>query len=330
MIHRSGAIRLAAAAMLLTTAGCADPALLDAAAKYADTAEAAAAAYGDVSARHRAAERAEGYDRLAADDAVPFVDRGACVPLAGAAPRLADCTLKRDRTEEGTASPLIETPEYATLDALAEAMRRYAVALGELAEGAGSGEDAFREAAVDLGGALGRLESAAADVDAGVSFPEGVPGAVGAVIAEAGALWLEARRIEALREIVPRTDPAVQAATETLERAYAAMMESVHSQAYDDRVQPLLNEAMRAQARLGAAELRAAAAELDAAVAEHRAKVSADLGAYAAFVRLGEAHAALADAAERDDRAAYRRALERIADAAEALAEPLETVVSGG
>jgi len=209
--------------------------------------------------------------------------------------------------------PVEQVPTYAHIKALGQALSDYSDNLILLAADTTKDQAAFSQSVTGLASSLGNLDGAIRKATgAPASTSSAKIGAIAAVVAKAGRLFLAAERGRVLKKIIIAGDPLVQEATGILADV-------------DDRLglydsAGLLQAANAAKvtvSRLAAAgappaELRAAQDALFARVADYNARAS-EQERYAA---IGAAHAKLAEAARSGNTIDFEAAIDAVLDLA--------------
>lgn len=191
--------------------------------------------------------------------------------------------------------PIEQPVQIDNILALSAALGAYADGLIAVAADPTADQAAFTSSINSLGTSLGKLEGevrTATGATPGSSRTE--IGAVAAVVAEAGNLYFGYRRSRALQQIVLKGDPIVQQAVATLVRVQLRVRQYDRSTLFA-QVQAAQQRASQLAHTPGAsvADLRTAQNALFAALAAYNGAGS-DVAKY---VAIGEAHAALAQAA---------------------------------
>jgi len=226
---------------------------------------------------------------------------------AATAPR-APCTLV-----DVTGKPVEAVPTYSNIKALGQALSAYSDNLILLAADTTTDREAFSASVTGLATSLGNLDGA---IRKATGAPPGTSGAkigaIAAVVAKAGGLFLAAERGRVLKKIVIAGDPLVQEATGILADV-------------DDRLglydsTGLLQAATAAQtdaSRLAASgappeALRAVQDALFARVADYKARS----GEQQRYLAIGVAHAKLAEAARSGNTIDFEAAISAVIDLA--------------
>jgi hypothetical protein len=229
-------------------------------------------------------------------------------PDPTATTRPAPCTLV-----DASGKPVEQVPTYANIKALDQALSDYSDNLILLAADTTKDQAAFSESVTGLATSLGNLDGAVRKATGAAPSTSGAKiGAIAAVVAKAGGLFLAAERGRVLKKIIIAGDPLVQEATGILADV-------------DDRLNlydsvGLLQAANAAQAdasRLAAtsaplAELRAAQDALFARVADFNARS----GEQQRYVAIGKAHAKLAEAARTGNTIDFEAAISAVIELA--------------
>jgi len=227
-------------------------------------------------------------------------------PAATALP--APCTLV-----DATGKPIEKIPTYSNIKALDQALSDYSDNLILLAADTTKDQAAFSDSVTGLATSLGNLDGA---IRKATGAPPGTSGAkigaIAAVVAKAGGLFLAAERARVLKKIIIAGDPLVQEATGILADV-------------DDRLNlydsvgllQAANAAQTAASRLAAAsappaDLRAAQDALFARVADFNARGTEQQR----YLAIGKAHAKLAEAARTGNTIDFEAAISAVIDLA--------------
>lgn len=287
---RTVAPALLAAALALACSACTSAAFRQSAGQFGTLTKAGVAAQN----QRLAAIVADDQERIRAELAAGHVDLRldpACAETVTSQETgpVAPCRLVR-----ADGQPLEAPLSVDNVVALSAALTDYADSLIALAADSTQDQAAFVTSINGLGTSLGRLDGEvrkAAGAAAGNDRAQ--IGAVATVVAEAGNLYFAYRRSHALRRIVTAGDPIVQRAVAILVRVQLRVRQ------YDRSA--LFAQVQAAQGRASQlANTGAAAADLRAAQNQLYDRLAAYNGAgaeVARFVAIGEAHAALAQAA---------------------------------
>lgn len=291
----------------LALTACASDGFRTAVANFATTTE-AVTAQQIVLQQQQFERRANDIAEELANQRVELVLSDGCAPLSTDT-NVNQCVVKRRDGKH------LESPYSAVhLTNLRIALGKYTSNLALLAAGAADSDAAFRKQvdsfATSLGGLSGAVESAT-----GTTPPKEKDYTFAAnIVAEIGSLYFEYQRVKALKKIIVKTNPVVQAATGYLAQTDFILVDATNFamlanlSAAEEEVKKLTNDPKATTAKIRKAQL-----DLIAKTEAYRLDFRDPEKSKLAFTELANAHDKLAKAAEspwsnkEDLRAAFQR-----------------------
>ncbi len=222
-------------------------------------------------------------------DCLPAVLNGATIQEVKAA-----CPI-----EDGSGTKLRSAPDFAHILKLGDALGSYSASVAQLAKDSSEDRATFKKSLADAASEASKLEGAlrkALEVEGKPPATDKL-GVLAGIVGDVGGLLLEKQRVDALKSIIIEADPIVQESVVALQAAYIA--ERSYNTADRTRQLRASQSGLKGiNANLGSTlEQRMAAQAHFIEIAENYVLLAR---AQDRFLRIGAAHSALKQAAQKD------------------------------